>query len=252
MTDLKESPIFSRLHDLVKWLAQATRKFPRDQRPLFARRVLDQAFALEDALVAAALDRAALASHLLQADLALGGLRRTLLLCFELDFLCQGQFRHASGLTAEVGRLLGGWRRRPGAEGGPAREARGLEGRASALCALPGSPGRPGPGRAISRAGLGAAAASRRRPLPAISIAPERRERPLPETRSCRSCRRRGSCSARPCRPGPATGSRRTRVATQSRPPGNLPHTQNGEARSQHPEARITHESWERPLPETR
>ena len=36
-------------------------------------------------------------------------LRYTVRLCRELELLTQKQYRHASGLLAEVGRLLGTW-----------------------------------------------------------------------------------------------------------------------------------------------
>jgi len=108
---MKESPIFTRLHDLLRWLLQSTRKFPRDLRFALAERLVQQGFALQDALVAASLDRRQQAHHLLQADIQLMGLRKTLLLCYELGLLDAGQYRHVSEMTQEVGRLLGGWRK---------------------------------------------------------------------------------------------------------------------------------------------
>ena len=107
---MNESPIFTRTHDLLRWLLTATRKFPREQRFVLAQRVHQQAFALQDALAAAGLDRHGQARHLLEADIALTGLRKTLLLCYELELLRDGQYRHVSEMVAEVGRLLGGWR----------------------------------------------------------------------------------------------------------------------------------------------
>jgi len=114
---MNESPIFTRTHDLLRWLLTTTRKFPRDQRFVLAQRIHGQAFALQDALVAAGLERRHQAEHLQSADIALNGLRKTLLLCFELDFLSSSQYRHVSEMTSEVGRLLGGWRKqRPSGE----------------------------------------------------------------------------------------------------------------------------------------
>ncbi|MCA9928029.1 MAG: four helix bundle protein [Anaerolineales bacterium] len=108
---MKESPIFTRTHDLLFWLLQATRKFPRDQRFVLARRLQDQAFALQDALIAASLDSRVRAQHLLCADIQLTGLRKTLLLCHQMEILAPGPYRHVSEMTAEVGRLLGAWRK---------------------------------------------------------------------------------------------------------------------------------------------
>jgi len=111
---MQESPIFARLHDLLLWLLRATRKFGRDYRFTLAVALNDQGLALQRALVAAALDRKGQAAHLLQADIALTELRRTLLLCFELDLWDAGQYHHVSAMAQEVGRLLGAWRKNAG------------------------------------------------------------------------------------------------------------------------------------------
>ena len=106
---MKESPIFARLHDLLLWLLRATRKFRREYRFTLGQALNHQGLALQNALIAAGLDRQNQAAHLLQADIALTDLRKTLLLCFELDQWDAGQYRHVSELAQEVGRLLGGW-----------------------------------------------------------------------------------------------------------------------------------------------
>lgn len=108
---MKESPIFTRTHDLLLWLLRATRKFPREYRFTLAQELHRQLFALQNALVAAGLDRTGQATHLLQADIALTNVRKTLLLCHDLGLLSADQYRHVSELTQEVGRLLGGWRK---------------------------------------------------------------------------------------------------------------------------------------------
>jgi hypothetical protein len=110
---MNQSPVFTRTHDLLLWLMQATRKFPREQRFVLARRIQDQAFALQDALTAASLDKANAAAHLIQADIALTSLRQSLLLCHQMGLLNGGQYQHVSGMDAEVGRLLGGWKKNP-------------------------------------------------------------------------------------------------------------------------------------------
>lgn len=84
---MQESPIFTRTHDLLRWL--------------LAARVQDPAFDVQAALTAAAQDRSHTAEHLVTADVALA-------------LLSADQYRHASGLTAEMGRLLGTWRKRAG------------------------------------------------------------------------------------------------------------------------------------------
>lgn len=109
-----ESPIFVRTHELLAWLLAATRKFPREQRFVLAQRVAQQAFGVQDALIAAALDRNRQAAHLLAADIALNGLRKSLQLCHELHLLSDGQYGHVSRMVYEIGRLLGGWRKKSG------------------------------------------------------------------------------------------------------------------------------------------
>ncbi len=107
----RQSPIFTRLHDLLCWLVHKASRFPRDQRFILVQRVLAKAFALEDALVAASVDDRRVQQHLLAADVALTGLRRTLHQCHALAYLSDGQYGHVSEMVAEVGRLLGGWRK---------------------------------------------------------------------------------------------------------------------------------------------
>lgn len=107
---MKESPIFTRTHDLLRWLLPATRKLPRDVRFALAERLVQLAFAVQDALVAASLDRAAQTQHLIQADIHLSNLRKTLLLCYEMELFSAGQYRHVSEMVKEVGNLLGGWK----------------------------------------------------------------------------------------------------------------------------------------------
>jgi hypothetical protein len=107
----QQSPIFSRCHDLLRWLVQAASRFPRDQRFVLAQRLLSKGFELEDALVAASIDRNHVESHLTRADVALTGLRRTLHLCNDLGYLSDRRYGHVTAMVAEVGRLLGGWRK---------------------------------------------------------------------------------------------------------------------------------------------
>ena len=108
---MNQSPIFTRTHDLLLWLMRATRKFPREYRFTLAQRINQQAFALQDALIAASLDTKRTAEHLITADIALTGLRKTLLLAYDLTLISSRQYRHVNSMTAEIGRLLGGWQR---------------------------------------------------------------------------------------------------------------------------------------------
>lgn len=113
---MTSSPLFSKVHDLQLWLLQAIRKFPREQRFQLAQRLYDLSFALHDTLVAASMDRAQTPHHLLEADIILTNLRKTIVLCLELELFTPGQFRHLSVMTTEVGNMLGAWRKKAGVQ----------------------------------------------------------------------------------------------------------------------------------------
>jgi hypothetical protein len=108
---MPDSPIFVRTYDLLLWLIPAVEKFPRSQRPVLGRAVQEAALALQAHLTTAGLSQTP-GSALEQADVALALLRARLRLCFDLRLLTPGQYEHAARQIAEVGRLLGGWRRR--------------------------------------------------------------------------------------------------------------------------------------------
>lgn len=119
MQIMRESPLFTRTHDLVLWLLQATRSFRREQRFVMAQRLIDSAFALQDSLIASNRDKTREATHLIQADIHLTSLRKSLLLCLELGLLTPGQYRHVSQIDSEVGKLLGAMRKRAEEKKGP-------------------------------------------------------------------------------------------------------------------------------------
>lgn len=105
----EESPIFVKSFDLLKWLLPATAKFPRQQRFVLARQIEDSAFAFHRALHRA---RVAPVSALADADCELALLRGYLRLACELRFFAVKQYEHAARLVDELGRLVGGWKRR--------------------------------------------------------------------------------------------------------------------------------------------
>jgi hypothetical protein len=109
---MKESPIFTRMHDLLLWLIPRTLRFPREQRFVMARRVQDTALDLQELLLEAALSNGRRQAQLLaQADITLAKLRFHLRLCHELQLLDPGPYQHAAERVTEIGRLLGGWRK---------------------------------------------------------------------------------------------------------------------------------------------
>ena len=110
---MQQSPIFVRTYDLLRWLLPRTLKFPREYRFGLVHRAQEAAFALQRALLSAALadDREQERFMLCRADVELGMLRLYVRLSHDLKLLDDGGYEHASRMLDEVGRLLGGWMR---------------------------------------------------------------------------------------------------------------------------------------------
>ena len=105
-------PIFTKTYDLLSWLLPATNHFPKAHRHTFTERVLNAAFDLRETREQANLRKGQSRLERLQAaDEALARLRIYLRLAFNWNWLSSGQFQHVSGMTVEVGKLLGGWRK---------------------------------------------------------------------------------------------------------------------------------------------
>ena len=105
---MKQSPIFSKTYDLLRWLIPATCKFPRQHRFVLAAAVQQTTLRFQERIIEAA--RAPdPRPGLYQADTDLTKLRLYLRLCRDLELLSPGQYQHAARLVSEVSRLLGGW-----------------------------------------------------------------------------------------------------------------------------------------------
>ncbi len=108
---MKESPIFTKTYDLLRWLIPQTVKFPRQQRFVLAEAVQQTALRFHEQLIEAAY--AEQPKPLLQeADITLAKLRTYLRLCRDLELLKFNQWEHVARMTDEIGRLLGGWIRK--------------------------------------------------------------------------------------------------------------------------------------------
>jgi hypothetical protein len=108
---MQESPIFSRTYDLLLWLLPQASKFPRAHRFGLGERVVRQALDLQETLVKAGLSKGERANLLHEADVQLAVLRQNLRLCKDLELLKLNQYEHVSMMLAEIGRLLGGWKK---------------------------------------------------------------------------------------------------------------------------------------------
>jgi hypothetical protein len=93
-------------------LLPATNHFPRAHRHTVTQRLLNAAFVLRERLEEANLRKgSARLEKLRLADEALACLRIYLRLAAHWQWLTVGQYHHVSGMTVEIGRLLGGWQK---------------------------------------------------------------------------------------------------------------------------------------------
>jgi four helix bundle protein len=106
------TPIFTKTFDFVTWLLASTNHFPRSQRFIVTKRLLDAALNFQELLVDANACRArARLSKLDLADAELDKVRLYLRLAVRWKWLTPGQYHHAAQQVTELGRLLGGWKK---------------------------------------------------------------------------------------------------------------------------------------------
>ena len=102
--------ILTRAFDLLDWLLPRSEKFPKSYRNTVTQRMMDAALDFQEALFDAQSRRGdERLSRLLDADACLNKLRLYLRLAHHWQWLNNGQYKHVSQMTAEAGRLLGGW-----------------------------------------------------------------------------------------------------------------------------------------------
>lgn len=107
---MKQSPIFTRTYDLLRWLIPMTVKFPRQQRFVLAVKLQRVALQFQDEIIDAAHSAEPL-PVLKRADVTLTRLRLYLRLSRDLELMSLGQYAHCARMVSEVGRLLGGWQK---------------------------------------------------------------------------------------------------------------------------------------------
>jgi hypothetical protein len=108
---VKESPIFAKTYELIKWLIPLTVKFPRQQRFVLAQAMQQAALNLHERLIEA-VRLPDTAAHLQAADVELDKLRFYLRLSADLGCISLGQQRHAGQMLVEIGKLLGSWQKK--------------------------------------------------------------------------------------------------------------------------------------------
>jgi four helix bundle protein len=106
------TPIFTKTFDFLTWLLTATNHFPRSQRFVVTKRLLDAALDFQEVLVEAnSLRGRARLARLDLADAELEKVRIYLRLASRWAWLTPGQYKHAARQVTEIGRLLGGWKK---------------------------------------------------------------------------------------------------------------------------------------------
>jgi four helix bundle protein len=108
----KTTPIFAKTFDFITWLMNASKNFPRSQRFIITKRLLDAGLNLQERLVDAnAIQGRARMRNLDLADAELDKVRLYLRLVFRWSWISLGQYRYAALQVTEIGRLLGGWKK---------------------------------------------------------------------------------------------------------------------------------------------
>ena len=104
-----ESPIFARAYDLALETCKLVERFPRSKRAVLGRRLEEAALQFQAQLATAVLNSP---EALKQADLALAEHKFALRLAHGLGLMSAGYYGEISKLSAECGRLLGGWKKK--------------------------------------------------------------------------------------------------------------------------------------------
>lgn len=105
-----EMVIFTRTYDFLTWLIPLSENFPRSQRFIITQRLQNAALNFQELILEAnSLRGANRIEKLRAADAELLKTRLYLRLCDRWQWINKGQYRHASRLVSEIGKLLGGW-----------------------------------------------------------------------------------------------------------------------------------------------
>lgn len=107
-----QSPLFVKTYDFLLWLIPLTLKFPKSQRFLLAERLSSMALDFYDLILDAVMEPALQDEKLDQADKLLTKIRLYVRLSHDLHCINLNQLEHAARLMDEIGRLIGGWKRK--------------------------------------------------------------------------------------------------------------------------------------------
>lgn len=119
-----QSPLFVKTYDFLLWLIPLTLKFPRSQRFLLAERLGKMVLDFYDLILDAVMEPERQDERLDEADKLLTKIRLYVRLSYDLKCISLGQLEYAARLMDEIGRLIGGWKRKREKEGRGAKRER--------------------------------------------------------------------------------------------------------------------------------
>jgi hypothetical protein len=105
---MQQSPLFLKSFETLTWILNHTRKFPKHQRFVLAKRIEEAALNFHDNLVWATKNNST-SNSLREADYHLERLRIYNRLCVQLQLHSMKQYEYLAAALDEMGRLLGGW-----------------------------------------------------------------------------------------------------------------------------------------------
>jgi len=108
----QQSPLFVKTYQFLLWMLHITLKFPKAQRFLLAERLGKMTLDFYDLIVEAVSEPSHQTQKINQADQMLTKIRLYVRLSFDLQCMSIGQYEYAARLLDELGRLLGGWKRK--------------------------------------------------------------------------------------------------------------------------------------------
>ncbi len=109
---MKQSPIFIKSYETMVWLMNHTKKFPKNQRFLMAKRMEEASLDFYEQLNRAARRKdVGVGKALSEADEVLANLKMYNRLCKDLKLLSFNQYEYLAASLDEIGRLLGGWKK---------------------------------------------------------------------------------------------------------------------------------------------
>ena len=108
----EEMPLFTKTFDFLTWLTQLVNHFPRLHRQTITRRLIEATLNFQETILEANIARNEKRLEKLDsAEANLSKVRLYLRLAHQLKWINPGQYQHASRSVAELGSLLGGWRK---------------------------------------------------------------------------------------------------------------------------------------------